>query len=40
MAFEDAAKVFAGVALTLFDDRQDYGEAGRSRKFHPRGFTR
>jgi uncharacterized DUF497 family protein len=24
--FEDAAKVFAGVTLTLLDDRQDYAE--------------
>ena len=24
--FEDAAKVFAGLTLTLLDDRQDYGE--------------
>ncbi len=24
--FEDAARVFAGVTLTLLDDRKDYGE--------------
>jgi uncharacterized DUF497 family protein len=26
--FEDAAKVFAGLTLTLLDDRQDYGGLG------------
>ena len=32
--FEDAAKVFAGVTLTLLDDRRDYGEP----RFQTYGF--
>jgi len=32
--FEEAAEVFAGVTLTLLDDRQDYGEP----RFQTYGF--